>query len=173
MWHQQDEPKPASAPAEVAVSHAPQPPRNIAALEREPAFVSATLSPGIIIHGEISGQEDIVLDGELSGTVRIPNGQVTVGPHGRVKADIEAREILVRGSVLGALRARERVLLGATGRIRGDIVTRQLVIEEGAEYCGKVEMIRAEEASAPRGVAGAVSGKILRAVPAHASEPDK
>jgi len=165
LWRKQDEPKHASATAEAVVSPIPQSPREPAPPASEPEFAGAILSQGIVIKGEIFGDEDILLDGEVTGAIRIPGGIVTVGQHGRVQADIEARDVLVRGSVEGALRAKERVVLEETARVRGEIVARRVVIQEGAEYRGKVEMVLAEEVRASRAVASGSAGT-LQSVPA-------
>jgi len=103
----------------------------------------ATVNRGIIIKGEISGQGDLVLDGVFEGKVRIPDGTFTVGPSGHVTAEIEAREIIVRGEVIGSLRARERVHVSSTGRLTGDMDTRGIVIEDGAILHSKVATPRA------------------------------
>jgi cytoskeletal protein CcmA (bactofilin family) len=68
---------------------------------------------------------------------------VTVGPNGRVQADIEAREIIIEGSVQGNLKAGERVQLGAQSKVQGSVLTPRFAIEDGARLRGKVEMVRA------------------------------
>jgi cytoskeletal protein CcmA (bactofilin family) len=103
----------------------------------------ATVNRGIIIKGEISGQGDFTLDGVFEGKVRLPDGTFTVGPNAHVTAEIEAREIIVRGEVVGSLRARERVHISSTGRLTGDMDTRGIVIEDGAILHSKVATPRA------------------------------
>jgi cytoskeletal protein CcmA (bactofilin family) len=68
--------------------------------------------------------------------------RVTVGPNGRVQADIEAREIIIEGSVQGNLKAGERLHLGASSKVQGSVLTPRFAIEDGARLRGKVEMIR-------------------------------
>jgi cytoskeletal protein CcmA (bactofilin family) len=103
----------------------------------------ATVNHGIIIKGEISGQGDFILDGAFEGKVRLPDGTFTVGPHAKVTAEIEAREIIVRGEVVGTLRARERVHISSTGRLTGDMDTRGIIVEDGAILHSKVATPRA------------------------------
>ncbi len=98
----------------------------------------ATVNLGIIIKGEISGQGDLFLDGTLEGKVYLPDGSFTAGPHSHVTAEIEAREIIVLGEVVGTLKARERVHISSTGRLTGDMDTRGIVIEDGAILHSKV-----------------------------------
>jgi cytoskeletal protein CcmA (bactofilin family) len=100
---------------------------------------TACISQGIKIKGEITGKEDLFIDGNLEGKLELGGGSVTVGPNGKVKADIQAREIIVRGSVQGKLNARDRVQLWNSGSVIGEVQTERLSIEDGALFRGKVE----------------------------------
>jgi len=106
---------------------------------------AACISQGIKIKGEVSGKEDLFIDGILEGKLDLVGASVTIGPNGQVKADIVAREIVVRGSVAGKLTARDRVQLWNTGSVAGEVQTERLAIEDGAILRGKVE------AGKPRG----------------------
>ncbi|HXH66059.1 MAG TPA: polymer-forming cytoskeletal protein [Candidatus Limnocylindrales bacterium] len=100
---------------------------------------AACISQGIKIKGEVTGKEDLFVDGVLEGKLEMSGGSVTVGPNGKVKADIHAREIIVRGDVQGKLIARDRVQLWNTGHVVGEVQTDRLAIEDGAVLRGKVE----------------------------------
>jgi cytoskeletal protein CcmA (bactofilin family) len=100
---------------------------------------AACITQGIKIKGEISGKEDLFIDGNLEGKLDITGSSVTIGPNGKVKADIQAREIIVRGSVQGKLIGRDRVQLWNTGNVTGEVQTDRLAIEDGAVLRGKVE----------------------------------
>jgi cytoskeletal protein CcmA (bactofilin family) len=104
------------------------------------------ISGGLKINGEISGSSDLYIDGQAQGKIRFPQAQVTVGPNGRVEADIEAREIEIHGTVSGNLKASERIRLGGSSRAQGTLQTPRLGIEDGAKLRGKVNMTRATEA---------------------------
>jgi len=101
--------------------------------------VAACISQGIKIKGEVTGKEDLFVDGVLEGKLEMSGGSVTVGPNGKVKADIHAREIIVRGDVQGKLFGRDRVQLWNTGHVIGEVQTDRLAIEDGAVLRGKVE----------------------------------
>jgi cytoskeletal protein CcmA (bactofilin family) len=103
------------------------------------------ITSSLLIKGEIRGREDLYIDGEVQGTIHLSEGRVTVGPHGKISADVDAREVIVRGKVKGAVRGRERVEIGRTGEIRGDIVTVRIAIEEGAQIHSKVEITRGND----------------------------
>ncbi len=105
----------------------------------------ACVSQGITIKGEIFGKEDLFIDGTIQGKIHFSDGCVTIGPNGRVNADIEAREIVIRGDVTGSLKARERVQIWGTGKLSGDMQTRGIVIEDGATLRGKVEVTQKDE----------------------------
>jgi cytoskeletal protein CcmA (bactofilin family) len=101
----------------------------------------------LLIKGEVRGNDDLYIDGEVQGTIHLTNGRVTVGPHGKISANVDAREILVRGKVTGALRGRDRVEIGATGEVHGDIATSKIAIAEGAQIHSRVEITRTADAS--------------------------
>ncbi len=124
-----------SAPASPSVAHPP---------------AGGVLSSSLLIKGEITGKEDLYIDGEVQGKIRILDSKVTIGPHGRVSADIEAREISVRGNVKGSLLGHERVEIGPTGDVKGDVISRRLVIEDGAVVHGSIEVERQVEPAQPR-----------------------
>lgn len=100
---------------------------------------AACIAQGIKIKGEITGKEDLFVDGTVEGKLELGNGTVTVGPNGKVKADISAREIVVRGQVEGKLEGTEKVQLWSTGRVEGEVRTQRLAIEDGAVLRGQVE----------------------------------
>jgi cytoskeletal protein CcmA (bactofilin family) len=179
MWRKQDEAKPQSQEVKTPAQNEP-----IAApLTAAPAPISApSLSPrqatapaghltsSIVIKGEITGREDLFIDGEVQGKIRLEDGRVTIGPNGRVTADVQAREIVVRGSVRGSLQGSDRVQIGPTGRATGDVVTRLISIEEGAEVHGKVEVNRSEELRAARASVGSDVDEVVVPMAIHARE---
>src|SRR5579871_1500340 len=112
----------------------------------------ACISQGIKIKGEITGSEDLFIDGPVEGKLNLGNSSVTVGPNGTVKADITAREVVVRGRVEGKIAGKERVQLWNTGHVSGEISTQRLAIEDGAVLRGKVETGRPVDKSEDRAV---------------------
>ena len=101
---------------------------------------AACISQGIKIRGEVTGTEDLFVDGLVEGKLNLTaNSCLTVGPNGNVKADLIAREIIVRGKVEGKVTARDKLRIGSTGQIDGEVQTDRLAIEDGALLRGKVE----------------------------------
>jgi cytoskeletal protein CcmA (bactofilin family) len=149
MWRKpEDSNKPASPVAEVPppAPRVEPPVRSVAGLTAEVVQPSGGMvTSTLVIKGEIRGREDLYIDGEVHGSIHLTDGRVTIGPHGKISADVDAREIIVRGKVKGAVRGRERVEIGRTGEVRGDIATIRIAIEEGAQIHSKVEISRADE----------------------------
>jgi len=100
---------------------------------------AACISQGIKIKGEVTGSEDLFVDGVVDGKLNLANGSLTIGPNGHVKADVHAREVIVRGKIEGKVTGRDRVQLWSTGQIMGEVQTDRLAIEDGASLRGKVE----------------------------------
>jgi cytoskeletal protein CcmA (bactofilin family) len=148
MWHKSEDPKPVSPAAEIPTAARVEPPavRSVAGLTAEVVQPSGgVITSTLLIKGEIRGSEDLYIDGEVQGAIHLSDGRVTVGPHGKISADMDAREIIVRGKVKGAVRGRERVEIGRTAEVRGDIVTVRIAIEDGAQIHSKVEITRSED----------------------------
>jgi cytoskeletal protein CcmA (bactofilin family) len=104
------------------------------------AHVAACISQGIRIKGEVTGSEDLFVDGFVEGKLSLTtNSCLTVGPNGHVKADVVAREVIVRGKIDGKVTGRDKVQLWSTGQVTGEVQTDRLAIEDGALLRGKVE----------------------------------
>jgi len=136
---------------------------NAAASAPVSAHVAARISQGIKIKGEVSGKEDLFIDGTLEGKLDLSGASVTIGPNGKVKADIVAREIVVRGSVSGKLTARDRVELSNTGSVVGEVQTERLAIEDGAVLRGKIETGKPLGNRSDAGNSAATSGESPKA----------
>jgi len=101
---------------------------------------AACISQGIKIKGEVTGSEDLFVDGVVEGKLSLTtNSCLTIGPNGSVKADVIAREVIVRGKIEGKVTGRDRVQLWSTGQVTGEVQTDRLAIEDGAVLRGKVE----------------------------------
>ena len=133
MWRNEDE-VPAQPKVATATSHeAPRSP-----VVRSPG--QATIGPSLVFRGEVSGNEDLLIQGQLDGTVALALNAVTVGGGGRVKADITGRIITIEGNVEGNLNAKEQIILRGTAVVQGDIKAPRVVLEDGASFRGLVDM---------------------------------
>jgi len=109
---------------------------------------AACVSQGIKIKGELTGSEDLFIDGTVDGKINLANSVLTVGPNATVKAEISSRELVIRGRTEGKLSATERIQIWHTARVQGDLKAERISIEEGAEVHGKLEAGKASS-SAP------------------------
>jgi cytoskeletal protein CcmA (bactofilin family) len=151
MWRKPEDPRPSSPVSDVPAPPRPEPVRSVAGMTAEVVQPSGGIvTSSLVIKGEIRGREDLYIDGEVQGSIHVVDGRVTIGPHGKISADVEAREIVIRGTVKGSLRGRDRVEVGRTGNIRGDITTLRIAIEEGAQVHSKVEIARGEDSRSTR-----------------------
>ena len=102
----------------------------------------AQIGKSVVIKGELSGSEDLYVDGQVEGSISLKNYSLTVGPNGQVKASVEAKGLVVQGKLEGNIRAAERVELKKSAIVVGDIVTQRIAIEDGGYFKGKVEIQR-------------------------------
>jgi cytoskeletal protein CcmA (bactofilin family) len=109
-----------------------------------PASGLAQIGKSVFIKGELSGSEDLFLDGKVEGSIALKGNSLTVGPNGQVKASIDAKGVVVQGKLDGNIQASERVELRKSAVVNGDITTQRILIEEGAFLKGRVDINRAE-----------------------------
>jgi cytoskeletal protein CcmA (bactofilin family) len=126
-----------SAPPRRDVEAAPAPPPVRAS--GEPAG-RAQIGGGTIVRGEISGEEDLLIEGRVEGRIDLRQNAVTVGAKGRLVAEIIARIILVDGEVDGNLTAEEQIVVRKSGRVKGDLCAPRVTIEDGARFKGGIDM---------------------------------
>jgi len=100
----------------------------------------AHLGKSVVIKGELSGSEDLYVDGNVEGSIELRNHSLTVGPNGNVKANVSAKAVVIQGKVDGSVNASERVELRKSAVVTGDLTTQRIAIEEGAILKGKVDI---------------------------------
>jgi len=125
-------PRPTPAPTTSASTSAPEPPRRPS--ER------ATIGPSIFIKGDLTGDEDLVIEGRVEGKVDLKQNNVTVGKNGKVKADVFGRVVTIEGEVDGNVFAQEQAVLRQSGAIRGNITAPRVVLEDGSRFKGTIDM---------------------------------
>ena len=134
MWKKEDGPDSTAAPRPAATP----------GVERigspRASGGAASIGRSITIRGEVTGDEDLLIQGHVEGSVNLKQHAVTVGSEGEVKADITARIITVEGSVEGNLNAQEQVILRNAAVVEGDIAAPRVVLEDGARFRGGVDM---------------------------------
>ncbi|MDE3108784.1 MAG: polymer-forming cytoskeletal protein [Acidobacteriota bacterium] len=108
---------------------------------------TARLGASLHVKGEITGNEDLAIDGSVEGLVHLEDRKLTVGASARVTADVIAREVVVYGNVKGNLRARDRIEIKKDGSVVGDLTTARIMIEDGAYFKGSIEIDKAGDSS--------------------------
>ncbi len=108
----------------------------------------ANVGKSITIKGDLSGDEDVVIEGKVEGKVSLPENQLTVGANGICEATVHAKNVVVIGRVAGDVSAIERVEVQASGIVEGDVKAPRLVVEEGAVLNGSISMSKGDGASA-------------------------
>src|SRR5579884_1487244 len=152
MWSKSDrDVRPGAGPTPAAhipapASERPQAAAPIQQVYHSPAPSSggaATLGKSTRLKGEIYSEEELYLDGDIEGTIEVKN-RLTIGPNGKVKASIRARDVVVRGSVQGNVEATDRIAIMNGATIVGDVKTAGIVIEDGAYFKGGIDILRPE-----------------------------
>jgi len=111
------------------------------------------LGPAILIKGNITSREPLQIDGEVEGTLELPESRLIVGPQGRIRAKASAREIEVAGTVVGDLEATRKIIVRRGGHITGDLHTPRIVVDEDADLTGRVEIVESEPQAKPMAAA--------------------
>ena len=131
-------PRPNPAPSTSSPA-APEPPRR--------SMDKATIGASIFIKGDLTGDEDLVIEGRVEGRVDLKQNNVTVGRNGKVKADVSGRVVTIEGEVDGNVFAQEQAILRQAGAIRGNITAPRVILEDGSRFKGSIDM---DAKSAPR-----------------------
>lgn len=116
-------------------------------LSTTPSGSTARLGASLHVKGEISGNEDLHIDGSVEGLVQLEDRKLTVGASAKLNADVVAREVVVYGSVKGNLRARDRIEIKKDGSVVGDLTTARIMIEDGAYFKGSIEIDKTGDAA--------------------------
>ena len=110
------------------------------------AGAHTVLGRTVVIQGQLTAGEDLLIDGQFEGTIKLDSHCLTVGTEGHVKAEVRARQMIILGSVEGNLVAREKVEIRRTGHVVGDLVAGTVAIEEGAYFKGSIDIARGDGA---------------------------
>jgi len=133
-------PAPAGAPAPAAVpGPAPLPSQE---LRRQFERERVQIGRSVILKGELTGSEDLAIEGQIEGTIELRDHVLTIGPNGKIRAQISAKAVVVLGEVVGNIVATEKVDIRDNGSVDGDITAPRVAIAEGAQFRGKVDMQR-------------------------------
>jgi len=142
--------EPPAAPPEVETPMSEPTPKSTSHPSAAAHSSHTVLGRTLVVQGQLSGGEDLLIDGQFEGNINLESHCLTVGTEGRVKAEIRARQVVILGSVTGNLSAREKVDIRRTGHVVGDVVAATVAIEEGAYFKGSIDIARERGPEAAR-----------------------
>ena len=122
------------------------------------------IGKSVVIKGELSGSEDLTIEGQVDGKIELRQHVLTIGPHGRIKAQVFAKSVIVMGEVNGNIAATEKINIRENGSVDGDVTAPRVAISEGARFRGSIDMQQSKTSTAPSEVKNVVK-------PAAASPP--
>lgn len=117
------------------------------------------IGQSIVIKGEVSGEEDLLIQGRVEGNINLNGNQVSIGESGEVYANIQAKVIQINGKVTGDITANEKVIISKSGNVHGNIIAPRVTLEDGAMFKGSIDMDPAEASSGRAPVAAHQSGQ--------------
>jgi cytoskeletal protein CcmA (bactofilin family) len=146
----QSQPQPVFSPVKevTPVSTSPQERKMDAVPQEAPRSSVAHIGKSVVIKGELSGSEDLYIDGHVEGAIELREHNLTIGPHGRVQANVSAKEVVLHGSLKGNVRAGDRVEIRKSGTLVGDVTAARVVIEDGASIKGSVDIQKQADGAA-------------------------
>jgi cytoskeletal protein CcmA (bactofilin family) len=115
------------------------------------------LGRSVVSKGEMSANEDLLIEGQFEGSINVKDHCLTVGTSGQVKAEVQARQVVIQGTLNGNINAREKVEIRKTGRVQGDLTAAGVAIEDGAYFKGSIEIQRDDIPETPRIFSAAAS----------------
>lgn len=140
MWKRDEAVRPPSATGPGAPPpSAPEPTTSRPTLERD----MVNIGKSVIIKGELSGSEDLTIEGTVEGKIELRQNVLTIGPNAKIKAQVFAKSVIVQGEVHGNITATEKVDLRESGSMDGDVVAPRVAISEGAHFRGSIDMQKA------------------------------
>ena len=159
MWKRDEAVKPPQTPGsspQTSASPAPEPiaPKAEAARHSERDMVN--IGKSVVIKGELSGSEDLTIEGQVEGKIELRQNVLTIGPNGKIKAQVFAKSIIVQGEVHGNVTATERVDIRDNGSVDGDLSAPRVAIADGAHFRGAIDMQR--QGAKPEGKAAEAKG---------------
>ena len=123
------------------------------------------IGKSVVIKGELNGSEDLTIEGQVDGKIELRQHVLTIGPNGKIKAQVFAKSVIVLGEVTGNITATEKVIIRENGSVDSDITAPRVAISEGAHFRGSIDMQR-QGAAAPKAVS---DGKAVTKPAAHAN----
>src|SRR3954463_197962 len=180
MWKRDEAVRPPSGQP-TAAAPAPQPPAptqpGTPAPRPEPSKLMekdiVNIGKSVVIKGELNGSEDLTIEGHVEGTIQLKEHVLTIGPNGKIKAQVFAKSVIVLGEVTGNVTASDKVDIRDNGSVDGDIISPRVAIAEGAHFRGSVDMQRKANAAQAQTKAAQPQAAAAPAPAAAAPQPQR
>jgi cytoskeletal protein CcmA (bactofilin family) len=149
MWNKKNEeetaPRVVSQPPAYAAPTAARPAPTPAVTPEQPAalYRGAVIGPSMTVKGEVYSREELYVDGEIEGSIEMQH-RLTVGPNGKIRASVKAKEVVIEGSIHGNVTASEKIMIRVQGSLVGDVKTAGIAIDDGAYFKGSIDITRPE-----------------------------
>jgi len=176
MWKRDEAVRPASGqpaappqPTAPAMPGAPPPRPEASRHNMEKDIVN--IGKSVVIKGELNGSEDLTIEGHVEGTIQLRDHVLTIGPNGRIKAQVFAKSVIVLGEVTGNVTASDKVDIRDNGSVDGDIISPRVAIAEGAHFRGSVDMQRKAGAAQPQPAKPAAAQAAPASQPQSSAQP--
>jgi cytoskeletal protein CcmA (bactofilin family) len=162
MWKRDESVKPSPAaspaPAPASPAAAPQAAEPVRSsysdpLQRGMERTAVNIGKSVVIKGELSGSEDLTIEGQVEGKIELRQNVLTIGPNGRIKAQVFAKSVIILGEVTGNVTATDKVDIRDNGSVDGDIASPRVAIAEGAHFRGSIDMQRSASQAPARAAA--------------------
>jgi cytoskeletal protein CcmA (bactofilin family) len=147
MWKREETPR----PPQPVVPQAPPPPPPPAVFQSTPRVEpvqqeksNVNIGKSVIIKGELSGSEDLTIEGQVEGKIELRQNVLTIGPNAKIKAQVLARAVVVEGSVQGNISTSEKIEIRDKGSVEGDLSSPRVAIADGAHFRGSIDMQQAK-----------------------------
>ena len=179
MWKRDEAAKPStptgpgasSQPASAPLAAEAAPTRPATEPQRGQERTAVNIGKSVVIKGELNGSEDLTIEGQVEGKIELRQNVLTIGPNGRIKAQVFAKSVIILGEVTGNVTASEKVDIRDNGSVDGDITAPRVAIAEGAHFRGSIDMQKGaakSEGKAASTTAAAQAGSSTAAAPATA-----
>jgi cytoskeletal protein CcmA (bactofilin family) len=177
VWKRNDDNPPAQpAPPPVAQPSNRTTTERTAPAAETPTEHVAVIGPLVVFKGELTGSEDLNINGQVEGTINLPLHLLTIGPNGQIKAHVTAKSVVVVGHITGNITATEKLEIRENGSVEGDITSPSVAIAEGGKFRGSVDMQQsrpAAEAATPADPASSRTGGVSSGAASATGRPSR
>ena len=142
MWKREEAVKPVAPPPMTNVQG---PGAGAARAPGRTADREVHIGKSVVIKGELNGSDDLTIEGQVEGKIELRQHVLTIGPHGRIRAEVFAKTVVVLGEIIGNIKATDKVAIQDKGAVEGDITAPKVAIAEGSHFRGSIDMSAASQ----------------------------